>query len=192
MMQQVNLYKLLPKKAKFALTRQMVLAAYSIFLLLLIFVYGVEVRHKQQLAQQYTQLDTQGTALQQQLALLTQKYPIRDIVALKKNISELQEKLKSKANILNLLTSKTQFSNYLLGLASVYVQGAWLAEIKFDNAEQAIELKGFALQSNLVDELVSQLSKGPAFLTAKFEINNIAEHTKPIGFEIIAKTEAKA
>lgn len=192
MLQQINFYNLLPKKSGFQLTRQMMLSTYSVFLLLLIFIYGVELRQKQHLLSQYNKLNSQAQVLQQQLFSLTQQYPINDALVLKNTVHELQQKLASKGKILNLLSSKINFTAYLLGLAAVNVPGVWLTEIVFDNPEQKIQLKGFALQSGLVEELLAQLSKETAFSTVKFEVQNITENLQPPSFEISARAEVTA
>jgi len=192
MLQQINFYNLLPKKSGFQLSRQWVLSIYSVFVLLLIFIYGVELRQKQHLLPQYTLLHNQMSVLQQQLLSLTQQYPVSDAIILKNTVHELQQKLLSKSKMLNLLTSKINFSAYLLGFAAVNVQGIWLTEIVFNNAEQKIDLKGFALQSELIEKLLDQLSKETAFSTVKFEVQNITENPRPPSFEISARAEVTA
>lgn len=189
MLQQINFYNLLPKKSGFQLTRQWVLSTYSVFLLLLILIYGIELRQKQHLLPQYTSLSNQMNVLQHQLLSLTQKYPVSDAATLKNSVHDLQQKLASKDKMLNLLTSKINFSAYMLGLAAVNVQGVWLTEFVFNNPERIIDLKGLALQSKLVEELLTQLSKEATFSTIKFEVQNITENAKPPSFEVSARTE---
>lgn len=190
MLQQINLYKLLPTKSRFQLTSTLATVIYSIFLLLCIFIYGLEVWKKHQIMAQYTVLNNQVTILQQHLASLTQQYPISDAVALDKSVEELQHQLSTKVKMLNLLTSKNNFSIYLSALANIDIPGFWLTDIVFNNVSQKINLKGFALQSALVEQALIKLDAQPAFTDLKFEVQNVTENPLPPSFEISAKPEA--
>ncbi len=90
MLQQINLYKLLPIKARFQLTPALAAASYVIFLLVLLLIYGLELKQKHQVMAQYTVLNNQVAMLQQQLTTLTQQYPISDAATLNKAVADLQ------------------------------------------------------------------------------------------------------
>ena len=124
------------------------------------------------------------------MASLNQQYPISDAVALNKSVEELQHQLSMKVKMLNLLTSKNNFSTYLSALANIDMPGVWMTEIAFNNVSQKINLKGFALQSALVEKTLSKLDAQPAFATYKFEVQNVTENPLPPSFEISAKPEA--
>lgn len=190
MLQQINLYKLLPAKSRFQLTPRLATVIYGAFLLLLIFIYGLELRQKHQAMVQYTVLNNQVSTLQQHLAILTQQYPVSDAVSLNKSVEELQHQLSMKVKMLNLLTGKNNFSAYLSALANINIPGIWLTDIAFNNVSQKINLKGFALQSALVDNILIKLDTQPAFSDLKFEVQNVTENPLPSSFEISAKPEA--
>jgi len=189
MLQQINLYKLLPTKSRFQLTPRLATAIYGVFLLFLIFIYGLEVQQKHRVMAQYTLLNNQVNVLQQHLASLTQQYPISDAAALNKTVEELQHQLSMKVKMLNLLTSKNNFTVYLSALANIDMSGIWLTEIELNNVSQKINLKGFALKSELVDNVLIKLDAQPAFAMLKFEVQNVTENPLPLSFEISAKPE---
>lgn len=184
MLQQVNLYKLLPIQSRFHLTQKVILLTYGIFLSLLLLIYGFGWWQKKQAIHEDMQLNNQVNALQQRLASLTKQYPITDALALDNILQQLKHQYSVKIKLLNLLTVNTKFSTYLLGLANVDMPGVWLTEILFNNMDQRIDLKGFALQAALVEKMLVQLSTQAAFSNLRFEIQNMTERPLPLSFEV--------
>lgn len=189
MLQQINLYNLLPKKSRYELSRVMVLSIYGIFLLFLLLASINLYMQKRHVMNEYTQLNKQVAAVKKNYADLVEQYPLKDTLSLKKAIDDLQHQLNVKTKMLNLLTGKNNFSLYLVGLSNVDIPGIWLTEILFNNNNQKINLKGFALQSQLVEKMLPQLEAQTAFSNLKFEIENITETPTPPSFEIQAKEE---
>ncbi len=58
------------------------------------------------------------------------------------------------------------------------------------NINQKVDLKGFALQSPLVEKMLVKLETIPAVGTLKFEVQNITENSVPPSFEISATPKA--
>lgn len=189
MLQQINLYPLLPVESRFQLTGKRALSIYSIFILVLIFICGLEFRAKQHALKEYTVLNTEVMTLNAKFASLTQKYPISDSAALLNNIQTLDDQLTSKSNLLDLLNNKKNFSSYLLGLANTDIKSVWFTEMQFNNVGQKIDLKGFALNSDLIKQMLVQLDAQPAFSKLHFEIQTIDETPPPPSFELSAKQE---
>ncbi len=185
MQQQINLYPLLSKKSNFELTRRTALSVYGIVFLLLIIIYSIDFRQTKHLEIQYNALYSKVSQLQQEL----DKLPMSDAAALKDAIHALRQTAETKVNVLNSLTYRKNFSGYLLGLADTNIPGVWLTEIIFNNLEQRINLKGFALQTILIEKRLMELDKQAAFSPMKFEVQNVIEQPAPPHFEISANQE---
>jgi len=189
MLQQINLYKLLPTKSRFQLTPMLASVIYGVVIAVLVLIFGVELRQKYKVTEKFDLLTQQVNLVQQQLASLENEYPFSDAVTLNKALEELETQLTMKLKMLNSLTQHNNFSAYLTGLASMDMPGIWLTEIKFDNMLQKIDLKGFALQSVLVEQATLKLDAQSAFAGLKFEVQNVTEDPAPPSFEISAKPE---
>jgi hypothetical protein len=191
-MQQINLYALLPKKVRSPLSAKIVGSSYAAFAILLILIYFTTAWKKHELLRQYNQLNSQVLTLQQQLNALTQQYPVSDALNLKNEVQKLQQQVENKSKIINLLTLHADFSTYLLGLANISVPDLWMTEITFDHTEQKIDLKGFCVHSEQVEELLSQLAQQAAFPAMQFQLQNISEITSPPSFYIATKQESSS
>lgn len=188
MLQQINLYKLLPVKSRFQLTPMVAGVVYGVFIFVLLLIYGLDVHANYRINKQFELLVQQEKTLQQQLDTLNKQYPVSDAPGLNKALEELQTQLTMKAKMLNSLIQRNNFATYLTGLAGMDVNGLWLTEIAFNNVIQKIDLKGFALQTVLIDKAIEQLNAQSAFAGLKFEVQNVVENPAPTSFEISAKS----
>lgn len=191
MQQEINLYRYLPKKAGFALTPKIALKSYVAFLLALLLFHTILLWQKHKLNSQWTSLQAQSMVYQQELSVLLQEYPVSDVTTLNKNIQELQKEYDTAMTNIDLLSPAANYSAYLLSLANAAINGVWLTEINFYRSATKIVLKGYALNSELLAQFYSDLTKQKAFTTLVFKLNEIQQKSFPGNFVITAKSVNK-
>lgn len=188
MLQEINLYKLLPGRSRFALTKELVITTYILLISVLMLVYFVQSILVFQVSHRLDKVTAETAEVQKKLDELNTKYPINDFEVLNKSLNELEIQFEHKKNALNLLSPNAVFSSYLLALANTDIQGVWLTQIKIDNAEQKVDLMGLALQSSLVEKFLGQVDAQPAFAgKLDFELDELSDTTTPASFHITNK-----
>jgi Tfp pilus assembly protein PilN len=168
-LQQVNLYKLLPKLERSPLTDTMLLLLYSVFffVLLLDYFYGLNVARQQN--KQVTFLNMQVNTAQNKLIETANQYPKVSLQAVWNNVS-----------------CNTHFSAYLEALAKASIPSVWLTEISISENGQYVSLKGRALKAVYVQEFLDHLKSQAIFSTIPFELQELSDK-KFISFYLVAK-----
>lgn len=187
MMQQINLYRLLPKEAGSLLTQKKVIIYYVIFFILLLILYSHTQSQKVKLEYELNGMTNEISGLQNQSIQLAQKYPTSNIDELQKIIKDLQIQLDNKSSAIDLLVLNNNYSSYLTGLASATANGVWYTEILFNRGANSINLKGSALQAIRLTELLDQLAKPSIFHSFTFNLQEINEDKLPATFHIVSK-----
>ncbi|HEX2549499.1 MAG TPA: hypothetical protein VHM20_06700 [Gammaproteobacteria bacterium] len=186
-MQQINLYKLLPKEAASLLSQKKVIIYYAIFILLLIILYSHNDSQKRQMETDLNVMTDEISGLQNQSIQLAQKYPTSNPEELQKLIKDLQKQWDNKVAAVDILVLNANFSSYLTGLASATSQGVWYTEIDFNRGLNNINLKGLALQAVLLTGLMDQLAKPSIFHSFSFNLKEVNEDKLPAIFNIVSK-----
>lgn len=188
MLQEINLYKLLPSRSRFALTKELVITTYVLLVAVLTLIYFVQAGLVYNVSYKLDKVTAQTAEVQKKLDELNAKYPINDFETLNKSLNELQVQFEHKKNAINLLLPNAVFSSYLLALANTDVQGVWLTHIKIDNIEQKVDIMGLAVQSSLVEKFLGQVAAQPVFADKlEFEIDDLSDTTIPASFNITNK-----
>ena len=92
-------------------------------------------------------------------------------------MQQLQEELENRIKIVNLLVLNAKFSDYLVGLSEAAIPDAWFSAIHFSTGEARINLRGFALESMQVRQLLDELSKQAVFSRLIFNLQELKEAT---------------
>jgi hypothetical protein len=186
-MQQINLYRLLPKPKPVLLSQKKVFIYYGIFTILLVLFYMYNVSQKHKLEAAVVVATTEVTEVQNNSLQLAQKYPISNIDELKKSMSDLEVQWQNKTSAIDLLTLNANFSAYLTGLANATAPGVWYTQILFARGVNNITLIGAALQATIVTELMKQLVKPAVFKIFDFSLSDVEEAKLPATFTVISK-----
>lgn len=184
MLQDINLYLLLPKKTGMYFTKKVVLTVYGIFLLVYILLYFVLLLQQKHLQLRYEALNKEVTTLEAQFKKMTANYPISNYDDLKGMIEKTRLDYQNKLNTVDLLSPNANFSAYMIALANAAVPGVWLKEINFNRTGIKIGLRGFSLEHALLEQFLTQLSQQHAFAGMNFELQELTENTKPATFYI--------
>lgn len=188
MLQEINLYKLLPSRSRFALTKELVITTYVLLVAVLTLIYFIQAAFVYNVSHKLENATAKTADIQKKLDELNAKYPINDFETLNKSLNELQVQFEHKKNAINLLLPNAVFSSYLLALANTDVQGVWLTHIKIDNIEQKVDIMGLAVQSSLVEKFLGQVAVQPVFADKlEFEIDDLSDTTIPASFNITNK-----
>lgn len=188
MSQQINLFTLLPKRLRFELTRELVITSYIVFTMILLLIYFIQIVIEFNLSRELNLISSQTVVIQKQFDDLNTKYPINDVPTLTKLLDSLETQLEHKLNAINMLLPNAVFSSYLLALANTDVPGVWLTEIKINNVTQQVDLNGLAVQSESVEQFLSQISMQPVFKNKMtFQLAKLSDTTTPASFRITNK-----
>jgi hypothetical protein len=175
MLQQINLYNLLPHQTKSWFTWKKLYAIYGLFILLLIFKWGNALWERHQLTKDLDHEVTLFADTQQRFKKLMTRYPTIDTKNLQTLGESLRTELMNELTIVKLLSQSSKFSAYLLGLALATTDGAWLTDISFSANEPHIILKGNALQPEIVQQFLDQLIRQPVFIESPFRISDLTQ-----------------
>ena len=173
MLQEINLYPLLPQQQKSFLTLKLMAVSYSIFLLFLALSFCFELwgHHEEQVKQ--VELKQQLTRIHERLAQIKNQYPMLDPNDMESSVKKLQEELAAKHNIVNLLSHNQTFSAYLLGIAKAAASGMWLVDIQLSFNEGRVSLDGYAVYSSAVEAFMNQLSLQKEFTGLNFQLQEV-------------------
>ncbi len=186
-MQQINLYRLLPKEAGSLLSQKKVIIYYVFFTFLLLLLYSHTESQRTKLESEFNGMTGEVSSLQNQSIQLAQKYPTSNADELQKIIKDLQTQLDNKISAIDLLVLNANFSSYLTGLASATTSGVWYTEIDFDRGINSISLKGLAVQAVRLADLLDQLAKPSIFHSYSFNLQEIEQEKLPATFHVISK-----
>ncbi len=173
MQQEINLYLLLPAQKKSVLTFQRMVLAYGIFFVLLVlhFIGDLWEEHKERI-----QVDNTTLALSQVERSLDQihaQYPMLDLKDMESSLKILQGELEQKNSVFNLLSQNQNFSTYLLGVARAAVPNLWLLDIQVEMGPRDLTLKGYALDSNAIQQFMNQLTLQKEFSGLNFQLREV-------------------
>ncbi len=174
MTQEINLYKVTPKKEEFFSFRQIVLAmlgAIALFALITLYdVYDYYLNKKS-----LTDLQKKQNALNNQLLEVSAKVPPQQTKEqLELTIKKLQSDLDARKEILSTLSvmqsTKTQgFSGYLRALAEQSFSGIWLTSFVLQGDGSYIKLEGFSQRPEYVPKFLEGLSHEEIFKGKNFK-----------------------
>jgi hypothetical protein len=175
MLQQINLYKLLPRQSKSWFTWTRLYALYGLFILLLIFKWGNVLWEKHRLTKDLEKEVALLAETQERFKLLLTRYPTIDTKNLQTLGESLRAELLNELKLVKLLSQSSKFSAYMLGLSNAAIDGAWLTEFSFSAHEPHIILKGNALQPAIVQQLLEQLIRQRIFIESPFRISDLTQ-----------------
>ncbi len=179
MNQQVNLYQPIFRENKPLFSAKAIAAGLAITFLGLSAVYGYAWWQTERLAAEVASLVAQRDAAQARLTSLAQKLPKREqSKILQRRIAQLGQVLTTKRQTVDSLKQRLKqtshgFSAYLEGLARQTMDGLWVTGLKIADGGMTLTLTGRALDPELVPELVTRLSREPAFTGLSFNALNI-------------------
>jgi hypothetical protein len=196
MLQQINLYNVLPRPAKPWVTKKMLFIFYSLFLIILFLKWGNLLWEKHQLVKEYEKENVLLADAQKQFKHLIAQYPTVDTTNIKNIGESLHAELINELKILSMLAKSSVFAAYMQGLAQTSTDGIWLTEISFSANEPRVALKGNAVRPQLVQAFLEQLIQQPVFANIPFKITELTQITLDkntvFTFDISTQTLTKA
>ncbi|MFM1897488.1 MAG: hypothetical protein RLZZ385_2562 [Pseudomonadota bacterium] len=180
MKQQVNLYLPEFRIKRDKLTVVVMLQSLGAFMGVLLVLGGWELWTNFALAQEMQDLQGELTVETQRTAEIDQ------ILARRSQDRNLEQQLERAEQ--NLLASRQMrdvlgetglgntdgFSESFKDLSRASLEGLWLTEISLSNGGQAVNLKGFTVDSSLVPMFVARLAEGNSSLTSKqFSVSTV-------------------
>ncbi len=173
MQQEINLYLLLPAEKKMFLSLRRMMIIYGLLLgLVILHFFGElwsthkEVAHIHQLQQELTQVKNN-------LAKIQEQYPILDTKDMENSLKKLQAEIEEKNQLLDLLAKNRNFSTYLLGVAKAAVPDLWLVDIEAALENKVLILKGYALQSQAIQQFMKQLASQKELADFHFQLQEV-------------------
>ncbi len=172
MLQQVNLYRLLPEENKEASLKKLSFA-YSVFVVFLFLMTLLSLWQNHKKAYELALMQKKVAIAEQQLATLILQNPMLNPKDIEASLQQLQQELDVKGKIVALLAQERGLSADLKGLAAAAVPGAWLTEISISIQEMQVSLRGQALRPGAVQAYLTQLLRQPAFMNTPLELREI-------------------
>lgn len=173
MQQEINLYKLLPRKTQSAFTWGMLYAVYGIFIIVLVLKWFDALWQKHKLIKEYQQEVVLLTEAQQKFQKLIKHYPTIDTKNIQTLGDSLRAELANELKIVTLLSQSSKFVHYMQALAEASTQNVWLTDILFSAALPNVVLKGYALQPQSAQQLLDQLGRQPVFTQLPLKISDL-------------------
>ncbi len=187
MQQSINLYALLPRHAKFALTYDQMISIYCVFIAFLLMASLSTLWQQHEKKIQLTTKTIELEQTQQQFADLLSRYPTLNPSDLDVSLKSLEQGLAIKTKMVALLSQSQGFSDYLTALGKAIVPGVWLTEINVSGV--TIVIKGNALRSSAVQEFIQQMKTQPIFAGIPITLQDLSEiNDKATGNEILTFT----
>ncbi len=155
---------------------------YTLFFLILVADLYNYIHEKNIVESKQNELVLVNQGLRQKLQSFNNTLPGLNFTDLDKSLKTINDSIISQTNIIELISQKMNFSNYLSLLSEIYVPGTWLTEINVSLPNRKLELRGEALQAGLIYKLVDELNKNAAiFINAKYEIREVTENVSKNG-----------
>lgn len=174
-MQQINLYKALPKRRHDFLSSTHGLQACVLLTVILLIAYGVYQWQTHKLRLHAETLRAQQTAKAMSLAKATERYPLETQKQfIEQKVRDLRREMKGKHVLVKYIENTSTgitngFSPYLIALAKQIPNDTWLSTIRVKNGKQ-IHLTGHAIHSSSVALFIKQLSTENVFSNTKFDV----------------------
>ena len=192
MMQQINLYPLLPKSPRYKITPRHSVHICAGFLGLLILLYLLNLAGYCWQQYHLASLEHQQRSAQQQLNTLEAQFAALQNKPLSWQNEQLAAELSAKQAILAKIsqTSPTGYqgyAKYLTGLAVTIVPDVWLTAIHIKTDKQQIELTGSSTNSTAIMQFIQNLSKNVMFNNKTFNVlhlENSTENAQIINFTL--------
>lgn len=194
MLQEINLYLLLPQQKKSYLTLRLMAVSYSIFIFLLAVNFCFELWGKHQTVIAANALNVEANNIQTKLAEIHSQYPMLDPKDMDNSLKMLQQELEEKNNVFNLLSLNRNFSTYLVGIAKAAVSDLWLTDIQVEMKDKDLLLKGYASQSSAIQLFINNLAHQKEFSGLNFQLQDVhkVEVKKEALLNFIISTKVKA
>lgn len=175
MQQEINLYLLLPAQKRNFLTLKNMAIFYGIFLAFLVLQFMVEFweRHKELV--QFNNTNLELKQVEQSLGKIHAQYPMLDVQDLGASLKKLQQELQQKNSVFNLLSPNRIFSIYLLGIAKAAVPDLWLRDIQVEMGSRDLTVKGYALDSNAIQQFMDHLALQQEFAGLHFQLKEVVK-----------------
>jgi hypothetical protein len=194
MLQEINLYLLLPQEKKSFLTLRLMTLSYSLFIFFLAvnFCFGLWRNHQMVLL--INGLNQQVSRIEARLMEIHNQYPMLDPKDMETSLKQLQQELEGKNNIFNLLSRNRNFSTYLVGIAKAAVDNLWLVDIQIEMNDKDLILKGRATQAAAIQNFINKLALQTEFAGLNFQLQDVhkVENPKETGLDFTISTKMKA
>jgi hypothetical protein len=175
MLQQINLFQVLPQPKKSLLTLRRLSLWYGIFTAMLALNFIFELWDEHKLAKTNVALNAQMDQIQQHLTSIKAQYPMIDTTDIQASVKKLETEFNEKNQVVALLSKTANFSTYLTGLAKSTVSDLWLTKIHITVSEHDIILVGLALNTPAVQNFMNALAHQKEFKSFNFQLQALAE-----------------
>lgn len=190
-MQQINLYQPMFRKER-KLFSAFALLQIGLACLLLMVLIGVYFQIQLQRLQASEQsLANQHQYLEGTLGNLKQNAGDPALVALDRQIADLESRLQDRDSLLagmtRLASDRGGFAPYLLALSQQRVQGLWLTGIHLGTGGRDVRLSGMALEAGLIPRYLERLPEHPRLQHLDFsqvQINRRNDGTRGLDFSL--------
>ena len=197
MLQQINLYRLLPKD-RFSLSLEKMAIFYGLFLVIMLLNSSVNFYEKYQKSTELNEINSKLAIEKESLKLLVAQYPILNPNDLETSLKKLQGDLDVKSKMVSVVSQDAGFSEILTAIANAAQPGAWLTEMTFTYREGHMNLKGLATNALAIQEFLENIKKQPGLAHIPFELQSFGKSsasTKPeenyFAFDIVTKAAIK-
>lgn len=195
MKQQINLYQVEKRKWVLDLTFQYMVWGLLAFLgVLLIITTITTIKHFSSKGE-LTQLEKEQMGKAKALQTIAGQVPeARTREQLVNEIKKYETEKQTKQEILASLAAEVGhdngFSAYLEALSNKTISGLWFTKLSFKENGNVISLEGKALKPEYVPNLITGLSKDPAFEGKKFQLfkESLDDKTQRIDFVLETKS----
>ena len=161
-MQNINLYRFLPRPVKSTLTYNTLLFCYAIFFILLMGKFFLDLTHKHQVTVALIQSNAELASLQSQVSTLSDQYAKNNsVVAMAQDTTDLP--------------CHAKFSSYLQTIAEAIISGVWLTNINILANGKQVTLSGYAVKAPDVQQFLAKLNQQALFAALNFEIEQLNE-----------------
>lgn len=195
MKQQINLYQVEKRKWAMDLTFQYLVWALLAFLgILLTITVGVSIKHFSA-KNELTQLEKEQAGKSKALQTIASQVPEeRTREQLMNEIKKYEMEKQAKQEVLDSLAANSghdnEFSGYLDALATKTISGLWFTKLNFKENGNVILLEGSTTKAEYVPNLITGLSKDPAFGGKKFELFKISQDEKTQQINFVLETKS--
>lgn len=195
MKQQINLYQAEEQKWVWDLTFQyMVWGLLAFFGILFIITVSITVKHFSTKSE-LTQLEKEQVGKAKVLQTISGQVPEeRTREQLMNEIKKYEMEKQAKQEILDSLAANSGhehgFSGFLDALSTKTLSGLWFTKLSFKEHGNVILLEGSTTKPEYVPNLITGLSKDPAFTGKKFQLfrESLDEKTQQINFVLETKS----
>lgn len=198
MIQEINLYQDIFREKKVILTLRDMLSISAIIIFGLVVVTFVSQRQVTNQEQQLVKLQTQKdlATLQMEQVQASMKKPVKSPLLasqLAKLSGDINQQRQLLANLKPVLEdAKGGFASYLNGFSEQHVSGTWITDMDISTAGKQLNLKGNALQAELVTQYLKKLANVPVLSGTGFKVFSLSRLPLPEqGVQFVMQTQTE-